>query len=111
MQEYFPIREQLTRRYDELRERLERVKRSIRHTHQPLDADFAEQAVQRENDEVLDALDGQMRGELQQIKATLARFDEGRYGLCVDCGQPIPARRLEILPHATQCVRCAELLA
>ena len=31
---------------------------------------------------------------------------EGRYGVCEDCGQPISAERLEVLPESTRCVGC-----
>jgi DnaK suppressor protein len=45
----------------------------------------------------------QMRGHV--IEA-LARLDDGSYGSCVTCGEPIPRERLEALPHASQCVAC-----
>jgi RNA polymerase-binding transcription factor DksA len=36
------------------------------------------------------------------------RVREGTYGICADCGHPIPRRRLEVLPTATRCVHCQE---
>lgn len=39
-----------------------------------------------------------------QVVAALARLDEGTYGTCVDCGQPIPDARLEVRPEAARCV-------
>lgn len=45
--------------------------------------------------------------ELQQVDAALARLDAGDYGVCADCGRPIPAERLEVRPFATHCVSCA----
>jgi DnaK suppressor protein len=38
----------------------------------------------------------------------LARLDQGDYGICEICGQVIDPARLEILPHTTLCVRCAQ---
>jgi RNA polymerase-binding transcription factor DksA len=32
----------------------------------------------------------------------------GRYGVCVACGRPIAAERLEARPSADRCLRCAE---
>jgi RNA polymerase-binding transcription factor DksA len=37
----------------------------------------------------------------------LRRLDEGRYGVCDRCGQPIGAERLAARPAAVTCVRCA----
>jgi DnaK suppressor protein len=45
--------------------------------------------------------------ELQSLDAAIGRVDAGGYGICVSCGNPIPAARLELLPGATRCVPCA----
>jgi DnaK suppressor protein len=42
----------------------------------------------------------------QQAEAALQRLDEGTYGHCEGCAQPIPAARLEVFPSATTCVAC-----
>ena len=39
-----------------------------------------------------------------QVVAALARIDDGKYGACVDCGQPIPDARLEVRPEAARCL-------
>ena len=43
---------------------------------------------------------------LGEIDAALARMDEGRYGLCVSCSQPLPAGRLDVLPMVALCMSC-----
>ena len=43
---------------------------------------------------------------LRQIDAALARMDDGRYGLCVSCSQPLPDARLEALPMTSLCMSC-----
>ncbi len=48
------------------------------------------------------------RSELAQVDGALARLDDGSYGICTRCGQPIPAARLEVRPFAELCVPCAE---
>lgn len=45
---------------------------------------------------------------LRKIAAALTRIDNGVYGLCQSCEEPIPKRRLEFDPTALLCVRCAE---
>ncbi|WP_022925215.1 TraR/DksA family transcriptional regulator [Serinicoccus marinus] len=42
---------------------------------------------------------------LTQIRAALAALDDGSYGRCSVCGEPIPEGRLEARPWATTCVR------
>ena len=108
MQEYDTIRQQLTARYEAIQTRLQKISRDVQHVNEPLNADFAEQAVERENDEVLDALDSSIRAEMGQLQVTLKRLYEGAYGVCESCGNPIPIKRLEALPHASRCVACAE---
>lgn len=107
MKDYETIRQKLMYRRDELEERLERVTQHLRHTQQPLDADFEEQATERENDEVLEVLDDTMRDELKQIDETLTRIENGNYGFCVNCNQQISFKRLEALPYTNICVTCA----
>jgi DnaK suppressor protein len=55
------------------------------------------------------ALVQQAEAHLDEIDAALARIDDGTYGVCAVCGQPIPAGRLEVRPTATTCVGCANL--
>jgi DnaK suppressor protein len=41
-----------------------------------------------------------------KIRGALARMDDGEYGECVVCGEPIGDRRLEIRPVTTHCIDC-----
>jgi DnaK suppressor protein len=41
---------------------------------------------------------------LTEIDAALARIEEGTYGICLRCGEPIGQERLEALPWATLCI-------
>ena len=43
---------------------------------------------------------------LKLVNDALARFDNGTYGLCLDCGQEIDAARLEAIPYAPLCLSC-----
>lgn len=47
------------------------------------------------------------RVRLAEIDEALERVGHGSYGLCETCGQQIDSERLEVLPAARQCVRCA----
>jgi DnaK suppressor protein len=47
---------------------------------------------------------------IDEINGALARMDAGTYGICENCGKPIPPERLEALPFATRDVDCQALL-
>ena len=44
--------------------------------------------------------------QLAEALDALARIDDGSYGVCVDCGKPVPEGRLEAKPEAARCVAC-----
>src|SRR5690348_7863332 len=46
------------------------------------------------------------RQSLADATEALRRLDDGSYGRCARCGHSIPAERLEILPHARNCIAC-----
>jgi DnaK suppressor protein len=51
----------------------------------------------------------QMKAEtLNKINEALARLEEGRYGLCFECGEEIAEARLRALPFAVRCKDCEE---
>lgn len=55
----------------------------------------------------LAALVQRARRHLTDVEAAFARVDDGTYGVCELCGEPIAAARLEAKPEAARCVRCA----
>lgn len=54
---------------------------------------------------VIQRLDRQAR-LIRDIKSALAQMDEGAYGLCARCEEPIPRNRLDAVPWARLCVAC-----
>jgi DnaK suppressor protein len=53
------------------------------------------------------ALIDQAGEHLDAIDAALQRLEDGTYGRCESCGQPIAPERLAARPTATRCVACA----
>ena len=45
---------------------------------------------------------------LRDIRAALSRIQDGVYGLCLDCDEPISPKRLEAVPWASRCLSCQE---
>jgi DnaK suppressor protein len=46
---------------------------------------------------------------LSEIDAALRRLEEGSYGLCESCAEPIPWERLDVLPMSRLCTPCQHL--
>ncbi|KAA5838124.1 TraR/DksA C4-type zinc finger protein [Saccharopolyspora hirsuta] len=47
------------------------------------------------------------RRELDELDRAVSRWEKGTYGVCARCGKDIAWQRLEALPAATTCIRCA----
>ena len=48
--------------------------------------------------------------KLKLIDAALERLARGEFGICEECGESIPAKRLTVVPWATYCVHCQDRL-
>ena len=59
-----------------------------------------------EQDFTLDLMDSE-RKLIYEIDSALLRIENGEYGICDIGGEPIPKARLEAIPWAKNCVKCA----
>ncbi len=98
------LRADLEARLSELQNRLQSIKKDVTQTHS---GDSADQAQERENDEVVDAIGNETRLSIREVQSALSRIEEGTYGLCEACGEDIGEARLRALPEALRCVECA----
>ena len=96
------IRELLLRRHAALRSRLQTLQRGAG----PMEID-SDGTILSGGDEVL-ATAREVSRQIVETDLALARLDNGSYGICEGCGQPILRRRLEVLPTAIRCVACAD---
>ncbi|MCB1694977.1 MAG: TraR/DksA C4-type zinc finger protein [Pseudomonadales bacterium] len=99
------LRQELEQRLASLQARLASIKRDVTRGHS---GDSAEQAQERENDEVVDAIGNETAQSIRGIQLALERISAGTYGICDKCGQDIGPARLEVVPEATRCVNCAQ---
>jgi len=53
------------------------------------------------------AIARQVRGHLAEVDAAIQRLEDGAYGICDRCGQPVAEARLAARPAARSCIRCA----
>ena len=104
----------------DIRERLQRRRRSILEAHfgarrelkalknQERDPEYEENAQSELADYTLSSLMESQRRELMLIDAALRRMDAGVFGTCVDCDTEISLERLQALPFAIRCEEDAE---
>jgi DnaK suppressor protein len=67
-----------------------------------------EEAVDREETDVDQAILDNEKALLAEVQQALARIENSTYGICTNCGQPIPEKRLEAIPWASLCVTCEQ---
>lgn len=101
----FQARKTLMKKQAELQKRLDAIQSDRKKSHS---RDWSEQAQERENDEVLDALAVETASELKRIRAALAKLGTDDYGICRECGELISEQRLSVLPEAEFCINCAD---
>tara|TARA_R110002050_G_scaffold227974_1_gene363628 strand:+ start:1051 stop:1362 length:312 start_codon:yes stop_codon:yes gene_type:complete len=99
------LKAQFTRRIVELQDRISAIHRDFAGGR---DADWSEQAGERENDEVLNALESEAKIEIQHLSNVINRIENGSYGICQGCGDMINTQRLAVQPAAEKCIKCAD---
>ena len=50
------------------------------------------------------------RQRLRTVLRTLHRLQQGRFGICAECDEPIPPKRLDAIPTAEYCIKCQQEL-
>lgn len=88
-----------------LQTRLAGIKKDASHEYP---GDSAEQAQERENDEVVDAIGNETAHSIRAITTALERIENGSYGICGACGEQIGKARLKAVPEAIHCIDCSE---
>jgi DnaK suppressor protein len=73
------------------------------------DNHLAETATVTLDREIDYTLEENSENVLSSIESALERIDEGTYGTCVNCGNPIHEDRLAAIPWATHCIGCKRL--
>ena len=102
------LKQILTDKRDRIHRRLRKIHADVQKEDGPLEKDIEDQAIELENDEVLDELEPKTRQELADVLAALERMEEGTYGKCLDCGEEISMSRLKAIPYTLRCIECAE---
>lgn len=72
--------------------------------------DLGDQAATAYTREFLFELGNGDRRLLKEVTTALRKIDEGGFGDCERCGEPIAKKRLEALPFARYCIDCQRLV-
>lgn len=109
------IKARLEQRRAELREQIGGLDQAYPKPTDPTELsegpqDFEESAI--DENEMVDERVILMNNQalLEEVEDALKRLEQGTYGICVVCGQPIPEKRLEAIPWAARCVKDEEQL-
>jgi len=101
------FRQQLETRLADVMRRHAKIDAHLHNVDRDLPDDWSDRAQAIENDEVLEALDDHARADVAKLKGALRRIDEGTFGTCIMCEEPVGDRRLAAIPWATLCITCA----
>jgi DnaK suppressor protein len=104
MLDLYTMRDTLEEKLHDLRRRKDRLTGELA---MPLSADSGEQAVEREDDEAQAGEEHLLSDEIRAVEAALQRIEQGGYGRCTRCGEPIAHARLLAIPEAALCIDCA----
>lgn len=100
------LKDVLVRRRDALRKALAGDLSQLRELRDQGPGDVLDAAVDTAQDELNSQLLEVESRELEQIEEALDRLKTGTFGLCEVCEKPIPLKRLQALPYATECISC-----
>ncbi len=71
-----------------------------------IDDDFADAGTATFDRERDLSIRNNIRDLIEQMTRAIGRIDEGNYGTCERCGNPIDRKRIDALPHALLCLDC-----
>jgi DnaK suppressor protein len=98
------VRTSLEAERDTLRHQLEELDPSGAMAFDENFADSGQVAAEQGENRVLVA---QLRETLESVEKALAKLDDGTYGICETCKEPIAEARLEAMPSTAYCIQCA----
>ena len=73
-------------------------------------ADIADAAAQSYNRQLMMGFGEQEWKKLRLVEEAIEKMDDGQYGICSECKEPIPDARLQVIPFTAHCVGCLETI-
>lgn len=104
MKNFMSQRSRIEQRLLELGTRMTEIEKVL---EAPKSKDVEDRAIEIEDTDVLEGVGVTSQREARLLQAALARIEQGTYGTCLSCEEPISDARLEAVPYAPLCKRCA----
>ncbi|MER2010934.1 TraR/DksA family transcriptional regulator [Psychrobacter alimentarius] len=100
-------KESLLNLKEEYETRIDKIEDHIQNPQDDLNEHWEDQAISYRQNDMRQNLKSEARQSLIYVENALSRIENGTYGECEVCGEPIEAQRLEALPYATLCMEHA----
>ena len=73
-------------------------------------ADIADEAAQSYDRQLMMGFGEKEWGKLRLVEEAIEKMDNGQYGVCSECKEPIPEARLKVIPFVAHCIDCLEAI-
>lgn len=93
---------------EEYETRIDKIEEHIQNPQDDLNEHWEDQAISYRQNDMRKNLIAEARQSLIYVENALSRIENGSYGECEVCGEPIEEQRLEALPYATLCMQHAK---
>ena len=91
---------------------LDRAREMLSVENMALDTNDLPDEMDLASSEYLQSFEFRLRGRekthLAKLELALRKIDDGSFGVCTECGEPIAKKRLEARPETQLCIRCKE---
>ena len=98
---------ELHRQWETLLREVARDEADLQFIAEDRESELEERAQEERAARLLARLDERGKRQIEEIDAAVRRMKDGTYGTCTECGLPIAVARLQALPAARLCVKCA----
>ncbi|MDQ2899859.1 MAG: TraR/DksA family transcriptional regulator [Acidobacteriota bacterium] len=105
-QQLEPYRRQLLAKERELNSAIERASAEVPEQDELATLDYGDKANSNYTKDSLLQQRSHDSGELIEVQDALRRMEAGTYGICAECGEPIPPKRLDAVPWTRVCIQC-----
>lgn len=99
------IKQELISRKNDLDQKLTQLNEKVTDERE---MDPADQAASSTMEQLKSSFQNTELDEYRNIELAIDKIDDGSYGICLDCGEPIQDKRLRLYPNASRCLRCQE---
>ena len=101
-------KQELLKLKEEYETRIAKIEDHIQNPQDDLNEHWEDQAIAYSQNDMRKNLMVEAKQSLNYVNNALSRIEDGSYGKCEVCAEPIEPQRLQVLPYATLCMEHAE---